>query len=127
MPAGRPAFQPTEKQRGVVETMAAFGTPHEDIARVIGIDDKTLRKHFREELDLGTIKANAKVAQNLFDMACKPNRDGLVAAIFWLKVRAGWSEYKAPQRPEPLGKKEQAEVDAQTAIEGTSFGDYLRH
>jgi hypothetical protein len=33
-----------------------------DIARVVGIDPKTLRKHYREELDTGAIKATAKVA-----------------------------------------------------------------
>jgi hypothetical protein len=29
----------------------------------VGIDPKTLRKHFREELDRGLIEATAKVAQ----------------------------------------------------------------
>jgi hypothetical protein len=31
-------------------------------ARVVGVDAKTLRKHYREELDLGETKANAQVA-----------------------------------------------------------------
>ena len=33
--------------------MAAYGVPEADIARVIGIDPKTLRKHYRGELDIG--------------------------------------------------------------------------
>ena len=50
-------------------------------------------------------------------------RDPWAAAIFWLKVRAGWSEY-APRSPaeEPLGKKEAAERDALTAGEGNEWG-----
>src|SRR5690242_14363816 len=40
-----------------VEAMAAYGVPEESIARVVGIDPKTLRRHYREELDTGQIKA----------------------------------------------------------------------
>jgi hypothetical protein len=50
--------------------MAAFGIPADDIGRVVGIDPKTLRKHYREELDLGETKANAQVAGFLFQ--CRP-------------------------------------------------------
>jgi hypothetical protein len=46
-------FEPTPDQRRTVKTMAGFGIPHTDIAPFIGIDTKTLRKHFREELDRG--------------------------------------------------------------------------
>ncbi|MDQ1249754.1 MAG: hypothetical protein QG597_4130 [Actinomycetota bacterium] len=46
--------------------MAAYGVPERDIARVLGIDPKTLRKHYRDELDTGSIKATAKVAEFLF-------------------------------------------------------------
>jgi hypothetical protein len=53
---GRPWFKPTKKQRELVESMAGYGMPHVDIARLItddGIDPKTLRLHFRKELDRG--------------------------------------------------------------------------
>lgn len=127
---GRPPHEPTPQSRSMVETFSAFGIPHEDIARVIGITAPTLRLHYREELDLGSIKANAKVAQNLFTIACKPTREGLDAAKFWLRVRAGWSEYSPPppiEREEKLGKKEIADRDAQTAEEGTSWSNLLKH
>jgi hypothetical protein len=39
------------------------------IAVVIGIAPKTLRKHFRAELDTGHIKASARVAGNLYRIA----------------------------------------------------------
>ena len=124
--AGRPAHIPTDKTRDTVESLSGFGIPQDEIARLVGIDPKTLRLYYADQIELGGIKATAKVAQNLFSMACKPTREGLSAAIFWLKVRAGWSEY-AP-RPfrkraeEPLGKKETAERDALTAGEGSEWG-----
>ena len=43
--------------------MTAYGVPEADVARVLRIDDKTLRKHYRDELDTGAIKATAKVAE----------------------------------------------------------------
>ncbi len=57
-----------------------------------GGDPKTLRKHYRDELDTGHVKANAKVAENLYRKATGEGREAVVAAIFWLKTRAGWKE-----------------------------------
>jgi hypothetical protein len=86
---GRRAHKPDPAERKQVETLAAYGIPEEDISRVVGIDPKTLRKHYRDELDLGTTKANAQVAGFLFNSA----RNGNVSAqIFWLKTRARWRE-----------------------------------
>jgi hypothetical protein len=114
---------PTDDTRNLVESLSGFGIPQDEVARLVGIDPKTLRFHYADQIELGTIKATAKVAQNLFTMACKPTREGLSAAIFWLKVRAGWSEY-TPKRPaeEPVGKKEAAERDALTAGDGNEWG-----
>jgi hypothetical protein len=72
--------------------MAGCGVPEADIAVVIGIASKTLRKHFRAELDTGHIRASAKVAGNLYRIATGSGREAVTAAIFWLKVRAGWRE-----------------------------------
>ena len=72
--------------------MAAYGLPEMDIATVIGIDSKTLRKHYRRELDTGQIKANTKVAENLFRKATGDGREAVIAAIFWMKTRAQWKE-----------------------------------
>ena len=83
-------IEPTPDQRRTVKTMAGFGIPHTDIAPFLGIDTKTLRKHFREELDRGMTEANAKVAQSLFQMATQGKN--VAAAIFWMKARAGWRE-----------------------------------
>jgi hypothetical protein len=69
--------------------MAAYGIPEHDIARVVGIDPKTLRKHYRDELDMGETKANAQIAGFLFNAAKSGN---VSAQIFWLKTRARWRE-----------------------------------
>jgi hypothetical protein len=91
----RKAHEPDPAQRRQVETMAAYGIPSDDISRVVGIDAKTLRKHYRDELDLGTTKANAQVAGFLFNSA----RNGNVSAqIFWLKTRASWKETPSEHR-----------------------------
>ena len=75
--------------------MAGFGVPQEDIGTFLGIDAKTLRKHFRTELDRGMIEANVKVAQTLFTMATVDKN--VAAAIFWMKARAGWREKHLPE------------------------------
>jgi hypothetical protein len=83
-------IEPTDEQRRTVKAMSGFGVPQPDIAIHIGVDPKTLRKHFREELDRGSIEATTKVAQSLFNMATQGNN--VAAAIFWMKARAGWRE-----------------------------------
>jgi hypothetical protein len=85
----RRAHVPDLAHRRQVEAMAAYGIPEPDISRVVGIDPKTLRKHYRDELDLGTTKANAQVAGFLFNSAKNGN---VSAQIFWLKTRARWRE-----------------------------------
>ena len=56
----RRAHKPDPFHRRQVEAMAAYGVPEIGIARVVGIDAKTLRRHYREELDTGQIKATPK-------------------------------------------------------------------
>ncbi len=86
---GRRAHQPDPAQRKQVETLAAYRIPETDISRVVGIDPKTLRKHYRDELDMGETKANAQVAGFLLNAARNGN---VTAQIFWLKTRARWRE-----------------------------------
>jgi hypothetical protein len=55
----RKAFLATDAMREQVRSLAAHGIRQEDIATMIRCDTKTLRKHFRNELDLGIAEANA--------------------------------------------------------------------
>ena len=81
--------EPTEAQKAEVRALASMGIPHDQIATYIGIDKKTLYKYYREILDKAKIQANMKMAQCLFQQA---QNGSTPAAIFWLKVQAGWQE-----------------------------------
>ena len=66
----RPKIVPTPEDRKLALTLSAYGVPQEEIAKRIGIrSPKTLRKHYREELDRGSLDANCKVVQDLEDHA----------------------------------------------------------
>ena len=86
---GRPPFKPTDEQREQVKAMSSHGVPHRQQAPLIGCAPKTLRKHFREELNIGKIQANAKVAGALYQSALDGN---VKAQTFWLKAVGGWQE-----------------------------------
>jgi hypothetical protein len=105
---GRRAHKPDPLQRRQVEAMAAYGIPEFDIARVVGVDPKTLRKHYRDELDLGEIKANAQVAGYLYNAAKSGN---VTAQIFWLKTRAKWRETPVELKHSgSIGRKDLSEL-----------------
>ena len=89
--------KPTKETKRLVETSSGLGLPHEQIGALIGIDDKTLRKHYREELDVGKAKASAKVAQTLFNKALSGDT---TAMIWWSKAQMRWAEV---QRHEMTG------------------------
>jgi predicted transcriptional regulator len=78
--------------------MAGYGILHERIAIVLGITEKTLRRHFREELDRGKGDADLQVINTLFKMA-KSGRFP-AATIFWVKTRCGWHERPAEEAVE---------------------------
>jgi hypothetical protein len=82
----RPKLNPTDEQRKKVKMLAAVGTSHENIARLIGIrSPKTLRRHYREELDRGVIEAVASVAGALHNKAV----GGDVGAMKFLLINLG--------------------------------------
>jgi predicted transcriptional regulator len=85
----RAPHKPTSESRAQVQALCGYGITEDEIASYIGIAPKTLRKHYRNELDTAVVKANALVARSLHGQATSGN---VAAAIFWLKVRAGWRE-----------------------------------
>jgi hypothetical protein len=110
--------------RRQVEAMAAYGIPEIDIARVVAIDPKTLRKHYRDELDMGETKANAQVAGYLFNSAKNGN---VTAQIFWLKTRAKWRETPVELKHSgAIGRKDLVEyTDAELmSIVCSAAGDF---
>ena len=83
-------YEPTDEDRNAVYTMASFGIPHDEIAKVLGISGTTIRRHFPAELLSASTRANAAVAKSLFVNATEKNN--VTAQIFWLKARAGWRD-----------------------------------
>jgi len=78
--------------------MAGYGMPQIDIAHLItedGIDPKTLRLHFRKELDRGAPKANSNVAQRLYQ---KCMAGDITSIIWWEKTRSGNSASRSTAR-----------------------------
>ena len=68
----RPKFVPTPALREMVRSHAAVGTPQKVIARLLKVrSPKTVRKYFRDELDLGQAEANASVAGELYNNATR--------------------------------------------------------
>jgi hypothetical protein len=85
----RKPHSPTDVTRQTVSLHATVGTPQPTIADILGIDAKTLRKYYREELDQSLAKANATIGGALFR---KAKGGDTPAMLFWMKTRAGWRE-----------------------------------
>lgn len=83
------AHEPTDETRRLVESSSGLGLPHESIAVLVGIDDKTLRKYYRHELDVGKAKANGQIAKTLYQKAVAGDTTSL---IWWTKSQMRWSE-----------------------------------
>lgn len=96
--------KPTTETRSNVKALASVGTTQEHIAIYLDIDVKTLRKHYRRELDTALILANSNVAKSLYKNA---NDGNVTAQIFWLKTKGGWSEKKSQLEAELV----QLEID----------------
>ena len=128
---GRPVFVPEAKDRELVKVMAGHNIHHDKIATALGIAGKTLRKHFKKELATAAAQVEAQLVANLFALAKGKDGTAFRANEFLLNCRFAWSRYAALPReqavePKP-GKKEQANRDALTADEGTSWADFARH
>ena len=91
---GRPRWSPTPEQRALVRSLAQYGTPVADICNLVGVAEKTLRKHCFQEIEESSTMVNAKVAEFLFRyiQGGPGDYNRLLAAQFWLSRRAGWRE-----------------------------------
>lgn len=92
--------KPTKEQRAQVEALSGFGIPHAEIGRYMGIDPKTLRKHYRDQIDNGMTRANVAVLTSLHAQAVNGN---ITAAIFWAKTRCGFREKSEVEHSGEIG------------------------
>ena len=95
----KPLHQPTDKTRAEIIALRSYGVPIKEVAAYIGIDDKTLYKYYKDELENSAIKANANVGKFLYQAASgqaiaqgASHGDCVRAAMFWAKTRMGWKE-----------------------------------
>ena len=93
--------EPTQETRQAVQLHTTVGTTQTTIAQILGIDEKTLRKHYRQELDLSRAKANATIGGALFN---KAKGGDTAAMIFWMKTQAGWRETNVLEHTGPAGE-----------------------
>jgi len=103
---GRPQHEPTEKTRAEVAALISYGVPVKQVAAYIGIDDKTLSKHYREIMDEAKAKAHAQVGRFLFQAASgsliekgATFADCIRSAIFYAKTQMGFREVDRDESP----------------------------
>jgi len=103
----RAPHEPTDKIRAEVTALKSYGIPVKEIAAYIGIDDKTMSKYYRKELDDAAVKASAMVGKFLFEAASgrametkgASYSDCLRGSMFWAKTRMGWREVDKADTP----------------------------
>lgn len=116
--------KPTDRTRAEVSALYSFGIPQDDIARYIGVDAKTLRKHYRDELDNSVTKANAAVGRFLYQNATgntlkdgASHSDCVRAAMFWAKTRMGWKETQGVEHTSPDGSMSPTRIIIEAAAQ----------
>ena len=107
----KPLHKPTEKTRAEIIALRSYGVPIKEVAAYIGIDDKTLYKYYKDELENSAIKANANVGKFLYQAASgqalqtgASHGDCVRAAMFWAKTRMGWKETNVQEHTGVDGK-----------------------
>ncbi|WP_184459403.1 RNA polymerase subunit sigma-70 [Rhizobium aethiopicum] len=97
-PPGRPPHIPNITGRHLVQVLASEGVPQAEISRVLDISEKTLRRAYRRQLDIGAAKVEAKLVGHLLRLAAGTDDVALRAIVFLLRSRFGWSRYAPPPR-----------------------------
>lgn len=100
---GRPAYDPTDRDRRIVTAMLRYHSTQAEIEAVLGITGKTLRKYFKTEIRIGFSLLLTAMWQSLADQglgrparratATTPARaavpPNVTATIAWLEFKAG--------------------------------------
>lgn len=88
-PNGGVKFTPTPDQQHAVSCMISVGTPHDVIARAIGVSAPTLYRHFGHELKSGRAEIHAAIGRSITAMALSGDKTMM---IFYAKAQMGWRE-----------------------------------
>lgn len=137
---GRPPYAATEKDRNKVKLLLALGWANARVAAAIPVSEATLKRYFRAELKERD-QMRDRLDARRFEIAMEQANAGNIAALKELAkmldrsdlMRAGQRmDQPAAGKPkakiERLGKKEQAQRDAEAAAAGgdDEWGDDLQ-
>jgi hypothetical protein len=125
---GRPSFSKSRENQQLVALLRAAGWNQARIAGYMGCDEKTLRKNFSRELRDGLDLIEGMALEVTF-AKMKAGNSVATSRIFDIIEKQGNAAVPiAPkvEREEPLGKKASADLEAQTAHEGTEWGTLLQ-
>ncbi len=90
---GRPSsLKPHDLIRRIVTGMAAHGITQAEAAAIIGISETTLKRRLGDDFKAGIEHYDGAVVKNLRRHALGEGPGAVTAAIYWTKVRLGWSE-----------------------------------
>jgi len=94
---GPKPHQPDDRLRGLVKWLRIAGYREDQVAEAMSVDAKTLRKHYRDELDHAKAQTDAMVTNSLvLNAVGGPQQDwrqaNVSAAIWYSKTRMGWRE-----------------------------------
>ena len=120
------SHKPTEENRRMVRMLAGIGVPIRMVAGQVGVDEKTLRKHYGEDVEQGQAKATSAVAKRLYDIAMSDSKEALTACIFWLKCRARWSTLDGPETQINLNTNVQNNTAILTSRDRDELKDFKR-
>jgi hypothetical protein len=112
-------FRPTKEQRAEVERNITAGIDQVSIAHMLGLSRSMLNHYFPDEIKFGRSRKLAAYIKLLERAADDLN----VSAI---KRLIDIATVPTAATPDMVGKKAAADRDAQTAGDGTEWGDDLR-
>jgi hypothetical protein len=132
-PRGRKRHKRLPQVAETVALLRGAGHTEDEIAAIVGLSDKTVRKYYSRELQKGPKIIRGVLTVSLFAQAKK----GKAAAARLVREILADGDAAVPLPPglhtpaadtdddEPLGKKAAADRDAKTAHEGTKWGRLL--
>lgn len=124
---GRPAFKKTKENQELVALLRADGWTQERIAAYLGCDVKTLAKHFSRELQYGVDLIRGMALQVTLQRMRQGNSvaTGRLLDLTLDAAAAAVPIVPKAEKPRKLGKKAAAALEAETAHEGTGWGEIL--
>jgi len=132
--AGRPEHEATAENRNKVMMMLAFKMTNAEIGKALGVSQPTLRKHYLQELGqrrAALLQLKATRWSVLYQKAIVEQDTSAIKELGreidkhdLVELSAAFGRAK-PEKKQRLGKKEQAQVDAQAVGQDSDWGEDL--